>query len=480
MGEIQTISEMIMEISPYYQKKGKSEGEYVLVYDSMSETLEPVYFFILDLISEKGYDPEKLIDNFSASPGSGYFSEMGQRVTIMQQQGAKILADVNTVLRSVLNVIYDLKEFRIRLQSYEDLHSKEEGLAEASKLALKQIWLDKVDFQKGNSGIKAMSLGQAGFQTLLDAFLAVSDIKDVKNVDLNERVKRIVSSRIVEFNAWVNQSEKELVKRYELERTYLKSQVNSLKLYTRWAKPYLIAATRLQNIDRAHDPHLVNTFNTQILELTIMGKKELDVKEAAIYKKLPLDFAKPSMLKKITKRKYYSILLIDFKFRGIPQKVVQQQHFTLGGRVEVTFAGYVLNEDEIAALYQKLDKSDIEDALQLVEGATSESLEHMQEEINFFLEEDAPEKNPIQKVREQSNPFLALIGGYSDSDNQTISGVVGGNKLGSKEPIIVRKDNWIEREHFRKVAGADAEEMAYTTFDVYKKAHGMPSYNPQL
>jgi len=87
--------------------------EHSLVYDSSSETLEPVYFFILDLINDFGFDTEKLIDNFSSSPGSGHFSELGQRATIMQQQGSKLLADVNTVLRSVLNLIYDLKEFRI-------------------------------------------------------------------------------------------------------------------------------------------------------------------------------------------------------------------------------------------------------------------------------------------------------------------------------------------------------------------------------
>src|SRR3989344_5797612 len=150
MGEIKSIADIIKDISPYYKEKGAPEAEHKLIYDSSSETLEPVYFFILDLMEESRMSPEKLIDNFSSSPGSGHFAELGQRATIMQQQGAKILADVNTVLRSVLNVIYDLKDFRIRLEHYENLKSENPETKDAARLSLKQIWLDKVDSTKGN------------------------------------------------------------------------------------------------------------------------------------------------------------------------------------------------------------------------------------------------------------------------------------------------------------------------------------------
>ena len=47
-----------------------------------------------------------------------------------------------------------------------------------------------------------------------------------------------------------------------------------------------------------------------------------------------------------------------------------------------------------------------------------------------------------------------------------------------KEPEItkIRSDSWIEKEHYRTVAAASAKEIAFVLFDVYKKAHGMPSY----
>ena len=44
------IKDIILEVSPYYAKKGEPEAEHTLLYDSAAETLEPVYFFILDLL----------------------------------------------------------------------------------------------------------------------------------------------------------------------------------------------------------------------------------------------------------------------------------------------------------------------------------------------------------------------------------------------------------------------------------------------
>jgi len=274
MPEIKPISKLIEEISPYYKKRAElkevgslrsvAEAEHSIGYDSSSETLEPIYFFITDLLADFGLNPEKLVDNFISSPGSGHFGELGQRMTVMQQQGAKILGDINTVLRSVLNIIYDLKEFKIRMQTYQDYRSKDKAVSEGALLSLKQIWMDKVDIQKGNSSVKAMALGQGGFQTLLDAFLIVKDESlkgsDGNEIDLNDRVKRILQQRIQEFNSWLKHSEQELEKRYELEKNYLRSQVNSLKLYSRWAKPYLKVAQELEAGEKRRSANLTQFF----------------------------------------------------------------------------------------------------------------------------------------------------------------------------------------------------------------------------
>ena len=448
---------------PAEEVKPKNFGEHSLGYSSTSETLEPVYFFVLDLMNDFGFKIEKLVDNFSSTPGSGHFAELGQRATMMQQQGTKILGDVNTVLRSVLNLIYDLKEFRIRLQTYSDLNSKDKN--EAALLSLKQIWMDKVDINKGNSSIKAMTF-QGGFQTLIDAFLVAKDEKDIEKIDLNERVKRILLPRILEFNSWVKQSGKELSKRYELEKNYLRSQVNSLKLYSRWVKPYLKYAHELEAKEMKREPALVKTFNTILLELTLLGKSKIDVKKAALEGLLPEDFQK---LKQ--KRDYFSCVLVEFKFRGIPQKISQQSHYVFGGKAEIKFRAYALNSDELEKIDQEIEQSDIEDVLGLIEGATTGSLEELQKDINFFLEENNETKaNANQKAG--SNPFLALVGYYNESPESPKENEV--KKTNIKK--IIKQENWIEKTHIRKLAEEKAKESAFNLFDVYKKAHGMPSY----
>lgn len=449
---------------PAEEVEPKPVVQHKLVYDSSSETLEPIYFFILDLMENMRLSTEKLVDNFSSSPGSGHFSELGQRATVMQQQGAKLLGDVNTVLRSVLNIIYDLKEFKIRLQNYADARERDKQKSEAAMLTLKQIWLDKVDFSKGNTSIKAMAFGQGGYQTLIDAFLIAKDEKDAEKLDLNERVKRILKPRIQEFNVWIKQSEMELRKRYDLEKTYLKSQVNSLKLYSRWAKPYLKAAQQLEMKDAGRDASLVKSFNTILLELSILGKKELNINDSIVDGELPSDFKKIKI-----KREYFKCTLIDFKFRGIPQRVMQQSHYAFGGKADVVFSGYALNKDELDKLDKELDNSDIGDVLKLIEGTTTESLSQLQEEINYFLEEK--DETPERKNKsDESNPLFALFGLYNKKEKTEVK------KDAKKEDKPIRPDDWIEKTHLRKVASEKAEETTFDLFDIYKTAHGMPNY----
>lgn len=478
---MKSVSDIIEEVSPHYQDRAKKkkagkiesveEAEHTLVYDSSSETLEPIYFFILDLLSDFGFQTEKLVDNFTSSPGSGHFAELGQRATIMQQQGAKLLGDINTVLRSILNLIYDLRDFKLRLQLYDDL--KDDKKKEAAMLSLKQLWMDKVDINKGNSSIKAMALGQAGFQTLIDAFLFVKDSEHAEKVDLNDRVRRIIRARIIEFNHWLGESEGELRKRYKIEKTYLKSQVNSLKIYSRWARPYLRAAQELEMDEKSREPALVKAFNTIILELTLLGKRGIKVKDEAIAGNLPKEF------QKLKTRDYYNCVLVTFKFRGIPQRAGQQPHYLFGGRAEISFKGYALNEEEIKRIDEELEESDLGDALRLIEGATSESIGNLQEDINSFLDEEDGEEEPSESKEEKkdeskdsSNPFKALLGGYNKKKEKKEEKP----KEEKKEKTEVKKESFAEKEYIRKFVAEQIRKNTFDLFDVYKKAHGMASF----
>lgn len=467
---------------PAEEVKPKPISEHKLTYDSAADQLEPIYFYILDLMNDRSMKPEKLIDNFSSSPGSGHFGEMGQRMSIMQQQGVKILGDVNTVLKSVLNIIYDLKDFRTRLQVYNDLKSKEKTTSDAARLSLKQIWLDKVDINKGNSSVKAMALSQAGFVTLLDAFLFVKDEKEVDKMDLNERVKRIVEQRIQEFNTWVVHSEIELNKRYGIEKTYLRSQVNSLKIYAQWAKPYLIAAQQMQMTDMSRNPAIVKAFNTILLQLTLLGQNKVDVSDEIINHNFPSELGSIKL-----KRDYLACTVIDFSFRGIPQRAsAQQSHYVFGGLSEITFKAYALNADEKKALDNEIQNTLVSDVLKLIEGATTESLSNLKDEIDFYLEEKPKEEEKKEDKNEGGGkgiggiiadlfyPFTAMSGKYDnngDTDNFSDK-----KKDKKKEDKTIRPDDYIEKTFLREFAKDKAKTTTFDLFEIYKKTHGMASF----
>src|SRR3989344_8762911 len=75
-----------------YNLKAASGEEHKLIYDSSSETLEPVYFWILDMMKDlfKG-KVDKLADNFVSSAGSGHFSELMGKASRMQEEAMKMM-----------------------------------------------------------------------------------------------------------------------------------------------------------------------------------------------------------------------------------------------------------------------------------------------------------------------------------------------------------------------------------------------------
>ncbi|HRZ85508.1 MAG TPA: hypothetical protein P5277_01885 [Candidatus Paceibacterota bacterium] len=455
------IIESVLEKTLGKNKKGSLQS-HEITYDSPSETLEPVYFWILDMMDGIfGGNVQKISDNFSATPASGYFSELGIKKTQMQKNVTETMSLVNNMIRSIINIVYDLKDFEIRLSHYDAAKSKDKNIAEAGNLALKQIWMDNVDIKKGQGSINGMASGNLMFVTLRDAFLYINSVEDVQKADLNERVKRILEPRIAEYLKWKELSEIELRKRFSIEKNYLKSQVNSLKLYSRWVRPYLNAATNLEMKEDYGNPALVNAFSTVYLELTLMGRREIDYDDAVLSYQISKKTKKP-------KRKYYSVVVIDFKFRGIPQKV--GQNYALGGRVNLMFKAYAMNDEELKVFDQEMKKADINDVLKLIDGSTTESLDVLRKEIEYFINDEKEEKKEEKKSNNNDNPFSALFSFLKKDE-----------KKEEKKDLEIdvkklKKDNYAEGL-MRELAGVSAKETCFSVYDVYKKAHGMASHD---
>ena len=452
--------EILTKIFP--KKNGKEDPRtksiwtHKVVYDSPAEQLEHIYFWILDFLTDSGNDVKKIVDNFTSSPGGGYFAEIGARSSKMQEEGMKILGAINQVIKAIVNLIYDLKEFEIRLKQYESAKSKDKTEAEAGLLGLKQVWIDKVDINKGRGSINMLSY-ELGFTTLRDAFMKSRSLEEAKALDLNERVKRMLLPRLQEFLDWKDSSEKELKKRFEIEKNYLRSQYNTLKLYNQWALPYLRAASQL-GARAKETADIVNVFNTMVLELTLLAKKELSPSKLVDDKLVPKSF-KEKETRKQFKRKYFSCMLIDFKFRGIPYRD-PRGGYVYGGKAEITFQSFALNNDELKLFEREIEKSSMEETLKFVKVITEDSMKQILEDIEHFLGKEEPKKEEKKK-----NMFSFLFGESKKEEKK--------KEINSAKDI---KEDDFDEKLLRTIAETQAAQSLFTIYDVYKKSHGMNSF----
>jgi len=453
----------------------KPVSSFTMTFDSQQAQLEPIYYWLLDFIQDGGWKTEKITDNFMASPGSGQFQEMGLRATRLQEEGLKILGGMNQIVKSVLNLIYDLKEFEMRLAHYDDAASEDRKTKENGLLALKQLWLDNVDLKRGRGAIHQMA-AELGFTTIREVFMMANSTDDLEKMNsedekeggsglINDQVKRILIPRIDEFLKWIKYSERELRKRFSIERSYLKSQVETIKLYSQWMKPYLKSAEDLQQKGFEKSAALVSAFSTSMFELTIMGTQPAKVPDNFNYK---------------LKRGYNSVVVIGFTYRGhVSQRVTQKGDYgyAMGGRVDMTFDAYALNDEELILLKKKLEEEDVGETMQFSGDVAAEALDDLKEDLDYFLksedekdEEDKKEKKKKKKT-EDINPFGALFGLFTGS-SKAKKKKKGKKEINDFEDID--PDNFVEKT-VRANAAESAAAGLYAVYDIYKKSHGMAS-----
>lgn len=473
MGEIDNL---IPNINPRYSENGKTGPiwENKIVFDTNMDTLENLYYWIIDFMN--GYysgQVEKIADTFVTSPGSSYFGNLSMTAQKMQEEGMKILGVVNNVIKSIINIIYDLRNFDIRLQTYDKL--KDSKTRQEGMLALKELWLMSVDMQRQSGSINYMAQNY-GFSTLRPAFFAAESVAAAEKMDLNDIVKRTLVSRLGEFFTWVEFSEAELRKRYEIEKSQLRSQIDTVKLYSSWVKPYLQASEQLRMKD-SKEPSIVSIFTSMILELNLVAKKAKkrnDIKDSITAGDLPKGF-----LRKLDDiRDFYEILTVDFKFRTYP--TAQHPH---AGRVEITFKAYVLNSDELLLLEKMREDSAIESTLNVAGNLTDKSLDQIKKDIDYFLK-------PEEKKKKEEDYFFKDI--WSDLRKS----IIGQSRLEKereekekeaqkKKEIAEKKlklkeegvpEDSYEEDVVRQVVENDSAKSCFTLFDTFKKTQGLSTF----
>ncbi|MBS3161714.1 hypothetical protein J4476_03400 [Candidatus Woesearchaeota archaeon] len=436
--------------------------KYHIAYDSLSEGIEPIYFWILDFMRDSGpsglgMDVRKVSEDMEASVSSGYFGEIGQRTTLMQQKAMEYLGLINNIIKSLLNLIYDLKEFEIRLDPYNKLKDKSASPEDrdAAKRSLKGIWMDQVDARKGRGSINLLAQ-DLNFVTIRDAFFHVDKIESIDRLDLNERVKTLLKRKLFEYNKWEEVSEQEIRTRYNVERKYLKSQKGTLKLYASWAKPYLKAANKLKmkEFDKAN---IVNAFSNMEFEIKLHGKRE--IKPGSIHE---------SFKEVDLERKYFSVVEVTMHFRSVPSVMSSQggRHYIHGGRTDLSFRAYGLDDIELSAV----ESADFDEDLRMIEDYVGGSLDEISNEIAKYSSLDLSPKKEEKVVKKSSssnmvNPFAGIFTSF----NNLFSGPKDFFDFSSSHS---KKLDFLYTELASKCQ-KDAEDKAYLVYNVYKKTHGM-------
>jgi hypothetical protein len=174
---------------------------------------------------------------------------------------------------------------------------------------------------------------------------------------------------------------------YQLERSLLKSKLETLKLYARWLGPYLRQARQTKQSDGG-GAAVVNLFNTATAEVTLLAQSEYPVAEDVDRGELP------KMFLNAKRRPFYSVLIIEWKIRAAPERN-SSGGYGYRGRFDLTLTSYALNADELAVLHQELNREDLDELIHSVGDDSARTLQDLVKEIDSLINE--PSKYPRPK-----------------------------------------------------------------------------------
>lgn len=438
----------------------KEKPDFTLTYDSLSESLEPVYFWMLDFMRDAppgglGLQVVKGKEEYEASVASGYFGEIGQRMTMMQKQAAEYMGAINQVIKSIINLIYDLKEFETRIAMYDKLKSENQNEKAEGSYGLKGTWMDQVDIRKGKGSINMLAQ-DLNFITVRDAFFHIGSADDLNKLDLNDRVKNVLKRKWGEYQDWLKLSEKEIRNRFNVEKSYLKSQVGTLKLYASWVKPYLVAANKLK-MSEFKTADIVASFSNMEIKLNLRGWKSFSADAVS-----PIFAQYNNAIPK-----QYFMIDIEMVFRSVPSAMQGQggRHYVHGGRTDIFFKSYgPFEEAEIKAIQD----FELYEDMRLVEEYVEPSLNAIQEDLDRFLSDKKDEKKEDKKAKEPPKFFE----GFDNPFKGTFSGLGGAfdpvKALFKSEP----PENEIKKQLADKTK-EKADDTCKLIYDMYKRTHGM-------
>lgn len=473
-------------------------------------------------LSALGYiDRIKTAESVEPSAISNLMTMIFQKRKDLEDRTMQLLGSVNTVLKSIIAITYELKELDRNLSFYNLMKSSDATKKELAEKALKRIWVDNVDARKGGASLAALSRGYtqgqggAGFLDLVGTFYSVTSLKAANELQKNTLYKDIIRNRYLEYEEWKKINETDLRNRREMLLQYLRSQSASFNMYKDWAAQSLLILKRInlyginnakQYMEATKRPDIFETaeFSVAIMaykpiylrdyELEyqkVFGKKgpELPVKIKSKSIAGPLETIGPKESRRSyvhqRLRKYgpkvISAIEASFAFtekqtfpKGVPQERPQY-----AGSLSIKLKPYCFTLPEWY-LFKKATEAYINKTVfEGIDAVSGSSLGAIQKELDAYIKEaEAKEKALQHEKKESHSALLDIFQSFRDDFfgiNKALSSYSSTSKIAAFDPeryeieVSHRMYGPLRMKDAIAVGLLDSNSDAYLIHDEFKR-----------
>lgn len=230
---------------------GNPAGYFVSADINKKYQINSEYLMILQEFGQLGYKRLKEIETVEPSAFSNILNIFLDRRKNLEDRVMQILGAVNQVLKSIINIIYELKEIDRNLEFYYKSRSPDKNVAQAAEQEIKRMFIDNVDSRKGGASLLSLSRSAnqnpagPGYVDIVSVFYAINSLADVEKLNRNEMYKNILRNRRLEYDDWKKMNETDLKTRRNLLLQYLESQAASFEFYKKTAYQDLVILRRM-------------------------------------------------------------------------------------------------------------------------------------------------------------------------------------------------------------------------------------------
>lgn len=371
--------------------------QYKLEINSPFEKPEKFYGLVLNEIRGDFKNVLRVAQSLNASPTSAFSGDVNTRRAYAKDNVDKSMGIIAGIVQTITKLLYSLREFDSVLDIIKKLESGDKMEIFAAEQNLRRIFLDEVDMKKGRGAMWQMQSGQGlEYVNLVDSFLTIEKLADIDDLRSNDRIKRLLKGRFQEYELWKIAFKKDMVSRKQIQKQFLKSQVESLKIQLNWIKPYYTLLKQLEIGSGTTDPDLLVGFDTSVITTKIRcltgGEKDGSL---------------------VT-----GFLDIDFSFKTGPYPVQTDS----GGRAyhhrfgtKIMYTPYIMSNSDYEDFVKKETMKDIDFFKDIV----GEQLKAMGEDLDKYLDgqdyigkeksEEEKDSKPLTQFEFLILPFKGLL-----------------------------------------------------------------------